>query len=213
MKHNKLGLNHQNQNFVLIMTTDDVGGVLVLDVRWWETWGIVTEGFQIFLNLLKYFCFQIFSKPTCMRGGEKVGTKVTLEFILLLFSLSWILYTLLESILHLKTFLDTTSAACADCSNKIFVTNCYVGEPLPYGIKDYRIIRHKWTNILKIKVIQEWRSLESSSYGNEIWDKIWDEIMSFGHWSLAIGYCILVIGHRISPFWVEKLESLDIWKV
>ena len=115
MKHNKLGLNHQNQNFVLIMTTDDGGGVLVLDVGWWETQGIVTEGFQIFLNLLKYFCFQIFSKPTCMRGGEKVGTKVTLEFILLLFSLSWILYTLLESILRLKTFLDTTSAACAAC--------------------------------------------------------------------------------------------------
>ena len=113
MKHNKLGLNHQNQNFVLIMTTDDGGGVLVLDVGWWETRGIVTEGFQIFLNLLKYFCFQIFSKPTCMRGGEKVGTKVTLEFILLLFSLSWILYTLLESILHLKTFLD--SAVCAAC--------------------------------------------------------------------------------------------------
>ena len=115
MKHNKLGLNHQNQNFVLIMTTDDGGGVLVLDVGWWETRGIVTEGFQIFLNLLKYFCFQIFSKPTCMRGGEKVGTKVTLEFILLLFSLSWILYTLLESILRLKTFLDTTSAAYAAC--------------------------------------------------------------------------------------------------
>ena len=35
----------------------------------------------------------------------------------------------------------------------------------------------------------------------------------FDHWLLAIGYCILVIGHRISPFWVEKLESLDIWKV
>ena len=105
--------------------------------------------------------------------------------------------------------LHVLPADCADCSNKIFVTNCYGGEPLPYGIKDYRIIRHKWTNILKIKVIQEWRSLESSSYGNEIWD----EIMSFGHWSLAIGYCILVIGHRISPFWVEKLESLDIWKV
>ena len=81
MKHHKLGLNHQNQNFVLIMTTDDGGGVLVLDVGWWETQGIVTEGFQIFLNLLKYFCFQIFFKPTCMRGGEKGGTKVTLEFI------------------------------------------------------------------------------------------------------------------------------------
>ena len=109
--------------------------------------------------------------------------------------------------------LHVLPADCADCSNKIFVTNCYGWEPLPYGIKDYRIIRHKWTNILKIKVLQEWRSLESSSYGNEIWDKIWDEIMSFGHWSLAIGYCILVIGHRISPFWVEKLESLNIWKV
>ena len=85
MKHKKLGLNHQNQNFVLIMTTDDGGGVLVLDVGWWETRGIVTEGFQIFFESFEIFLlpniFQTHLYAGRGKGGHKSNSRVHPSFI------------------------------------------------------------------------------------------------------------------------------------
>ena len=86
MKHNKLELNHQNQNFVLIMTTDDGGGVLVLvGCRMMRDTGDcyrrlsnIFESFEIFL-LPNVFQTHLYAGRG--KGGHKSNSRVHPSFI------------------------------------------------------------------------------------------------------------------------------------
>ena len=100
------------------LPTDDGGGVLVLDVGWWETRGMLQNAFKYFWFFWNIFASKYFPNPLVCRGGEKVGTKVTLEFIFLLVYLGYSsrVYFASENISgHNTQPYLFCSAACAAC--------------------------------------------------------------------------------------------------